>query len=226
MKQTERPAFTANILWIEGKRAESPSFVPELRRKGFTVETVPTGKAGLARLSAWPAVLVVVNAASFRTSGRGICQDIRRAQEKVPILLIANPQHPLSKDPSADIVLVLPFTVRKLVNRIQPLLPVTSNNVMQVGAIRLDIEHNQVRCRDKETQITPRLTRLLKTLMQHSGTVVEREDLFREVWNTAYTGDTRTLDVHVSWLRQAIEVDPHRPQFLKTIRGIGYRLDL
>jgi DNA-binding response OmpR family regulator len=63
-------------------------------------------------------------------------------------------------------------------------------------------------------------------LMNHHGEVVERERLFRQVWNTDYTGDTRTLDVHISWLRQAIEKDPRNPKFLKTIRGVGYRLDV
>jgi DNA-binding response OmpR family regulator len=62
--------------------------------------------------------------------------------------------------------------------------------------------------------------------MDHSGEALEREQLFREVWKTEYTGDTRTLDVHISWLRQAIEEDPRNPQFLKTIRGVGYRLDV
>jgi DNA-binding response OmpR family regulator len=62
--------------------------------------------------------------------------------------------------------------------------------------------------------------------MKHAGEVVEREDLFRRVWNTEYTADTRTLDVHISWLRQAIEEDPRNPRFLKTIRGVGYRLDV
>ena len=62
--------------------------------------------------------------------------------------------------------------------------------------------------------------------MEHPGEMLERERLFREVWKTEYTGDTRTLDVHISWLRQAIEVDPRKPHFLKTIRGVGYRLDI
>jgi DNA-binding response OmpR family regulator len=56
--------------------------------------------------------------------------------------------------------------------------------------------------------------------------VLEREKLFREIWNTEYIGDTRTLDVHISWLREAIEEEPHKPRFLKTIRGVGYRLDV
>jgi DNA-binding response OmpR family regulator len=67
---------------------------------------------------------------------------------------------------------------------------------------------------------------LLKILMQNPGTVIERQNLFRQVWDTAYTGDTRTLDVHVSWLRQLLEDDPRHPQYIKTIRGVGYRLDV
>ena len=60
----------------------------------------------------------------------------------------------------------------------------------------------------------------------HPGELIDRKELFRQVWDTAYTVDTRTLDVHISWLRQAIEEDPRRPKYIKTIRGMGYRLDL
>ena len=67
---------------------------------------------------------------------------------------------------------------------------------------------------------------LLQVLIEHRGEVVEREDLFKRVWETDYTGDTRTLDVHISWLRRAIELDPEKPRLLKTIRGVGYRLDV
>ena len=76
------------------------------------------------------------------------------------------------------------------------------------------------------TRLTPRLAQLLKILIDHSGEVLERERLFREVWKTEYTADTRTLDVHVSWLREAIELDPRKPVFLKTVRGVGYQLDI
>jgi DNA-binding response OmpR family regulator len=215
----------ARILWIEGKRADSPSFSLDLRKKGYQVETVSTGKAALDHLSADGADLVVVNAASLRTSGGRICQDLRDSWVKLPILLIANPDRPIARDVCADVVLKLPFTLRKLVNRMTPLLPLVSNNLIQAGPIRLDLQHKLVRSMDKETRLTPRLALLLKTLMQHRGEVVEREDLFRQVWNTEYIGDTRTLDVHISWLRQAIEQDPRRPRYLRTIRGVGYRLD-
>jgi DNA-binding response OmpR family regulator len=216
----------ARILWIEGKRAEGPHFIPSLRKKGFFVETVPTGKAALARISDAGADLVVVDAASMRTSGKRICQDLHVEEDGVPILLIANSEHPVSKDTCADVVLKHPFTIRKLVNRILPLLPAEGNNLLHAGPIALDIERKLVHCDGQEARLTPRLALLLKILMQHPGEVLERTDLFREVWSTEYTGDTRTLDVHISWLRQAIEVSPRRPRFLKTIRGVGYRLDV
>jgi DNA-binding response OmpR family regulator len=88
------------------------------------------------------------------------------------------------------------------------------------------MERKRVRCQDREATLTPRLAFLLKTLMDHPGEALEREQLFRDVWNTEYTADTRTLDVHISWLRQAIEENPRKPRFLKTIRGVGYRLDV
>ncbi|HLE15660.1 MAG TPA: response regulator transcription factor [Anaerolineales bacterium] len=216
----------AKILWVEGKRADSPSFVPDLRRKGFIIEVVPTGNAAQAGLSEAGADLVVINAASLRSSGKRICQGIRSEWPKLPILVIANPDRPMPKDACADVVLKLPFTSRKLVNRILPMLPVVSNNLLQTGPIILDMERRLVRCEEKEGHLTPRLTLLLKLLMHHRGEVLEREQLFRQVWNTEYTGDTRTLDVHISWLRQAIELDPRKPRFLRTIRGVGYRLDV
>ena len=98
--------------------------------------------------------------------------------------------------------------------------------MVHVGPIRLDVERRRVRCLGKSTKLTPRLIMLLQMLMEKHGEVVERDVLFKKVWETNYTGDTRTLDVHVSWLRRAIEVDPLKPKFLKTVRGVGYRLDV
>jgi DNA-binding response OmpR family regulator len=94
------------------------------------------------------------------------------------------------------------------------------------GAIRLDLEQRRVRCHGRESRLTPRLTKILKILMLNAGKVVEREVLFREAWETEYVEDTRTLDVHINWLRKAIEADPKHPQYLKTLRGVGYRLDV
>ena len=221
-----RVRMKAKILWIEGNRSESPYFVPDLRKKDFTVEIVSTGKAAHEYLSEDKYDLVVLNAASFRTSGKRICQGIRDDWGKLPLLMIANPDKPVTKDVGADVVLELPFTIRKLVNRINPLLPHSSNDVLRAGPIRLDVGRRIVRCLEKESHLTPRLTSLLKYFMEHPNEVLEREALFRRIWNTEYTGDTRTLDVHISWIRQSIEPDPRKPKYLITIRGVGYRLDI
>lgn len=228
---------------------ESASFVPSLRKKEYLVETVPTGSEAVRRLFEIDPDLVVVNASSLRSSGKRICNDIRAKSKNIPIVLIlpsanqekdestesekSNPAESVTQrnkkhaptQTSANVVLELPFTSRKLLNRIAPLLPGDGKNILHVGFIRLDLELKRVRCKGREARLTPRLTHLLKVLLLHAGEAVERQRLFSEVWDTQYTGDTRTLDVHISWLREAIEENPRRPQFLKTIRGIGYRLD-
>ena len=168
--------------------------------------------------------LIIVNAASMRTTGRRICSSLREVANGVPVLLISSPERPALRN-CADVVLTLPFTARKLVNRIKPLLHGEGRNLLHTGPIRLDLERKRVRCQGREKTLTPRLIQLLKTFMERPGEALERERLFRVVWNTEYTGDTRTLDVHISWLRQAIEENPRNPQFIKTIRGVGYRLD-
>ena len=213
------------ILWIEGKRANSPSFVPNLRKRDFQVEIVPTGSAAQEILPSMDPDLVVIHAASLRSSGKRICQNLRDIDQSIPIILIVDEQTE-SEDSCANVSLKLPFTARKLLNRILPLLPTEEDEVLHVGPIRLYTEMKKVRCQGREAKLTPRLTKLLKVLMENPGIVVEREELFKDVWNTQYTGDTRTLDVHISWLREAIEEDSRSPRFLKTIRGVGYRLDI
>lgn len=215
----------ATILIIEGRHAEIPSFATDLQKKGFDVVTAKSGSDATSRLNKVSPDLAVVNAASLRSSGVRICQSLRDKNDKLPIILILEQDNTVAKD-SADVILNLPFTVQKLSNRIKPLLPGDGKNVVQAGAIRLDTEKRRVRCLGKNAKLTPRLVILLKILMERHGEVVEREQLFKEVWETDYTGDTRTLDVHISWLRRAIELDPLKPKFLKTIRGVGYRLDV
>jgi len=215
----------ATLLIIEGRHAEIPSFASDLQKKGFDVHTVLNGSEALSRLKEVSPSLVVINAASIRSTGLRICQAIREQDPKLPIILILETDNSVDKN-AADSVLELPFTVQKLVNRIKPLLPGDGKNVVHVGPIRLDLEKRRVRSLGKNTKLTPRLVTLLHLLMDKHGEVVEREWLFKKAWETNYTGDTRTLDVHISWLRGAIELDPDNPKFLRTIRGVGYRLDI
>ena len=214
------------ILIIEGRHAEIPSFASGLQKKGFDILPVQSGAQAIAQIKQKSNTsLVVINAASLRSTGIRICSSIRKKSPKLPIILILEEEKKISKD-LADSVLALPFTVQKLVNRIKALMPSDGKNVVTAGPIQLDLEHKRVKCLSKSTKLTPRLITLLQILMDKHGEVVEREALFKKVWETNYTGDTRTLDVHISWLRRAIELDPNNPKFLKTIRGVGYRLDI
>jgi len=197
------------ILLIEGRHAEIPSFAAGLQKKGFDILSVQSGAQAISKIKQKNnASLVVINAASLRSTGIRICNSIRKKDSKLPIILILEEEK------------------KVLVNRIKALMPSDGKNVVTAGPIQLDLEHKRVKCLSKSTKLTPRLITLLQILMDKHGEVVEREALFKKVWETNYTGDTRTLDVHISWLRRAIELDPNNPKFLKTIRGVGYRLDI
>ena len=155
----------ATILIIEGRHAEIPSFATDLQKKGFLVEMAQTGRQAEARLAKISPDLVVVNAASLRSSGVRICQSIRKKDGSLPIILILDQKKTVSKE-SADVILNLPFTVQKLANRIKPLLPSDGKNVIHAGPIHLDTERRRVRCLSKNTKLTPRLVTLLNILME------------------------------------------------------------
>ena len=215
------------VLWVEGRWKSNPNFIPSLLQKGFQVDRVSSGKEALSNVAKKRHDIVVVDAASMRTSGKRICRSLRDQANGMPIMLISDPKRAVEKDyDCANAILTLPFTQRKLINRIGPLLPSDEKGLIKAGAIQLDTEEKYVRANGKKTALTPRLVQLLKMLVDHKGEVVERDTLFKKVWRTEYTGDTRTLDVHISWLRRAIEKNPKRPKLLKTMRGVGYRLDV
>jgi|WetSurMetagenome_2_1015567.scaffolds.fasta_scaffold228167_2 DNA-binding response OmpR family regulator len=217
----------ATILLVEGKRGERPSLFPGLTKKGFLVETAASGSAAVLHLSEKKPHVVLVDAASMRTSGKRIVQSIRQKFPTLPVVLILDVNTDTSDTViDANAVLVQPFTLQKLLNRIRPLLPAEEDkDILKAGSLQLDVERRWVKTGDRQVSLTPRLVALLKALIDRQGEVIERTELFRLVWETGYTGDTRTLDVHISWLRQAVEEDPRKPKFIKTVRGVGYRLD-
>ena len=216
----------SKILLVESRQADHESFGPALIKKGFQVETVPNGGAALVRLLELDPDLVIVDAASLRTSGKRICKSLRQKLEGLPIVLIVSPAQQKTDSTGADLMVELPFTAQKLINRMKIFLPPDDKDLLHVGPIRLNLKQKTLRCLGKQTRLTTRQVSLLKVLMDHPREIFERKALFCQVWETEYTGDTRTLDVHISWLRRALEPDPRHPRLLKTIRGVGYRLDI
>lgn len=99
-----------------------------------------------------------------------------------------------------------------------------SNTILTTNGFSLNLAKARLRKGDKEVHLTPKECKLLAVLMQNAGEVVSRKTLMKHVWETDYLGDTRTLDVHICWLRQKVEPDPRSPQYILTKRGQGYTL--
>jgi DNA-binding response OmpR family regulator len=218
---------STRILLIQRSGKSGRSFAPALERKGFEVEVANTGKAALEHgPESWPD-LVVLDAASLGTSGIRICQDLRKGLNGVPLIHIFPEGRGGSDERSglADISLEMPFTARKLVNRINRLSPSAHEGVLEVGPVKLTLGTREVECYGKEKRLTPKTARLLELLMRNPGRTLPRGFLMKRVWRTDYVGDTRTLDVHVHWVRKAIEPTPKKPCHVVTIRGVGYRFE-
>lgn len=223
---TDKPTRKTRILWAGKRRADIPSFVPDLESKGYKVTFVSTGKEALLKLTRQKPDVMVVDAASMRTTGSRICISVQAKYPKVPIILINAVDNLPTNEIVADVQLIHPFTIRKLENRIIPFSPGDGKNIIQEGPIKLDLDRQVISCNKKEEHVTPRMVELLKMLIQQKGEVLDRKVLFSKIWNTNYTEDTRSLDVHINWLRKIIEKDPKKPVLLVTQRGKGYKLDL
>ncbi len=215
----------AIILLVEKKPAARSAYFEGLSRKGFQVIMAGNGADALEQLDNQRVDLILVNAASMYSNGKGIVRNIKVKAPSIPLLLIVQENKDL-EDAQAEVVLALPFTLQKLLNRMKPLLPAMKKDVVKVGGLQLDTRERIVRYQGQQVRLTPRLMMLLQTLMERPGEVIERTELFSRVWETEYVEDTRSLDVHISWLREALEQDPRHPRLIKTIRGVGYRLDL
>ena len=216
--------MSVNILLVERKHSNLPSFEAGLIRKKFELTIAKNGSEAVQLLANEQFDLVIVNAASMRTTGTRICQNIQKSSpdNHIPIILIVEKPFSEEEPVEADVVLVLPFTLQKLVNRIKPYQPTTLKNAITRANITLDLDTRCVHKEESQSVLTPRLFILLRLLMENPGVVISREDIFYKVWDTDFFADMRTLDVHISWLRQIVEEDPRKPQLIRTVRGKGY----
>ena len=214
------------VLLIESKHRLKNTFASDLTNKGFDVVHVGSGSEALEGIQAEMPDVVVINAKSLRTNGLRITHWIRSAYPELPIILIIAEDEAINKAPQANVLLRLPFTAQKLVNRLRLFSNATHKHIVKKGPLELNTQTYVAHYNDKEAHLTPRCSDLLQIMMEKPGKILSREELFSRVWDTDYTGDTRTLDVHISWLRTALEENPRQPKLIQTIRGIGYRLNL
>ena len=223
---TYKSTRKTRILWAGKRRADIPSFVPDLENRGYKVTFVSTGKDALLKLNKRKPDVMIIDAASMRTTGSRICKSIQVKYPSIPLILINSPDNLPTNEIVAEVQLVHPFTIRKLENRILPFSPGDGDEIINAGPIHLDMDRQVIRCNRKEEHITPRMAELLKLLIKQKGEVLDRKKMFSRIWKTDYTEDTRSLDVHINWLRKIVEKDPDHPILILTMRGKGYKLDL
>jgi DNA-binding response OmpR family regulator len=207
-----------------------------LTRQGFPVVSFGNGVEALAKFDDIDPALVILDWMLPDIVGPDVCKLIRERPSDVPILMLTGRAGPneVAKGlaSGADDYLSKPFSVVEIVARVQALLrratkdgagPVPS--VLVVGDLRMDVEGRQVHLKEKLIDLSPKEFTLLKVLMQNAGKTLSTETLLNKVWGSDFSGDIKTVAVHVRWLRQKIESDPKAPVILETVQRSGYRLN-
>jgi DNA-binding response OmpR family regulator len=216
-------AAPTKILLIQGGLGDSVQ--PALERSGYRVIWVQTAKYALERVNTDTPALVIIDVPSMRVDVGRLCLALKRAKE-IPVLLIGEEGKDKCEGMElADGFIPRPLQLRKLLSRVEKMMPAGQSIEFRCGEIVFRPYDGMVRFRGKDHYLNPKLNKLLLTFMQKQGEIIPRKFLMQHVWDTSYMGDTRTLDVHIRWLREAIEDDPSHPIFLKTVRGQGYRFD-
>lgn len=221
----EELSVASQILLVEGKCAPQNSCGSTLERHGFQVLRVHTLRETLQAMENRAPDLLILDTRRLRFNVLRFCDALIAQEVSFPILLIlSDDQEAPPNYPSVGVLRGV--TPRKLLRRIRRLLSVSGDSVVRAGDISLDLKLRVVRRKEREQRLTPRQARLLEVFLRNPGHVLSRAFLMREVWETDYLDDTRTLEVHIHWLRKAIEDDPRHPVYLKTVRKVGYVLDI
>lgn len=212
------------ILFVERDVTTADLLIPSLERKGYQVATAQTQRQAMSRIRTARPDLLVMDVASFGAGGYKVSDAVRDRLDGVPAILLLEAGHAGLVD-TADAFMTPPFTSRKLLYRVRKLAERLTSREIQAGPLVFDPDTRILRRGDKTCLLRPKEAALLVYFMANSGKVLTRAQLIRDVWETHYVGDTRTLSVHVCWLRMKIEEDPSAPILLRTVRGVGYRFE-
>ena len=222
------------ILVVEDEESFSDPLSYLLRKEGYEVAVVETGPAALEDFDRAGADLVLLDLMLPGLSGTDVCRALRH-RSSVPVIMLTAKDSEIDKvvglEIGADDYVTKPYSSRELLARIKAvlrrgqeldeLMPAT----LESGPVRMDVERHVVTVSGEHTALPLKEFELLEMLLRNSGRVLTRAQLIDRVWGSDYVGDTKTLDVHVKRLRAKVEPDPASPQFIVTVRGLGYKFE-
>jgi DNA-binding response OmpR family regulator len=223
----------ARVLLIDDETKLTGPLKNAFERDGYQISVANDGHTGLSLALVEKPDVVVLDVMMPGLDGWQVCQALRQ-HSSVPIIMLTALDDPVDRikglELGADDYLVKPFSYHEVEAHVRAMLRRVKLDTGQdrpqriiAGDIILDLGAHIVTKKGVEVQLRQKEYEILALLMTNIGTVITRERLFDEVWGTDWLGDTRTLDVHMSWLRSKLEDDPARPIYLQTVRGVGYR---
>lgn len=213
------------ILLVVGGQTGDDSLETALLKEGYQVRVFHSTSEAADWVATERPDLVIFDAASMGSKEAQACSRLRKLVGDAPIIHTRLKGQTKDESAKADVYLAHPFTSRKVLNRVRALLPSDqySQEIIRAGDLTLFLSKPSVAVgKSGEQRLTPKQAKLLEVFLRHPNQVLDRRQLMQDVWDTDYIGDTRTLDVHIRWLREAIEENPSRPQRIITIRGVGY----
>ena len=219
------------LLIVEDDETLRETLSYNLAREGYEVASSGDGGEALdmARESAYD--LIVLDVMLPTLDGLSICRILRKEQRTPIILLTARSgevDRIMGLETGADDYVVKPFSLGEFLARVRAVLRRAAPEVttrLESGDLSLDLIGRRAYRSEEELRLSHKEFDLLAALMQNVGTALSRDRLLQQVWGYDYAGDTRTVDVHIRWLREKIEVDPAQPQRIITVRGVGYRFE-
>ena len=221
------------ILLIEDEPGLCLTLSDRLQKEGYVVEISNDGESGFNQAANQPYDLIILDLMLPKKSGYDVCRDLRQMGLLIPILMLTARHQTVDKvlglKLGADDYLTKPFEMLELLARIEALLRRATRTftpapaLYQFGSVRVDFRKTEV-VRDGEAlPLSAKEFQLLRYFIAHKGETLSREKLLQEVWGYSSVPYTRTVDVHVAWLRQKLEDDPKQPQWIMTVHGLGYK---
>jgi len=227
------PGAGVKVLLVEDERSIAEPFMAALRRAGFATDLAPTGADALAMVGRARPDVVLLDLGLPDMDGRDVCRDLRQISD-VPIIMITASgtitDRIVGLELGADDYVVKPFAAHEVIARIRAVLrrgragAAAPPKRIDVQDLRIDPGARRVWRGDSELELTRKEFDLLVRLAADAGRVVSREDLMTDVWDVNWFGSTKTLDVHIGWLRRKLGDDPESPTYIRTVRGVGFEL--